>query len=108
EAEEKILAAAEPVALHWQFDLWQKLRAQKAAPELFAFTLMRLASSQSAFARLRHFDDAAVWSYFERGLTRPAVKSLLERVAANADVYKRYQKLRADHVGKSAPPRFTI
>jgi len=108
EAEEKVLSAAAPVALHWQFDLYQKLRAQKASSDLFAFTLMRLASSQNAFARLRHFDDAAAWSYFERGLTRPAVKSLLARVAASADVYKRYQKLRAEHVRKSAPPRFTI
>jgi oligoendopeptidase F len=108
EAEEKLMSAAAPAALNWQFDLYQRLRAQNASPELFAFALVRLASSRNAFARLRHFDDAAAWSYFERGLTRPAVKSLIERVAASAGVYKRYQQLRAEHPRKSAPPRFTI
>lgn len=106
--EEALWSATEPLATQWQYDLYEKLRAQNAAPELFAFALLRLASARNALARLRHFDDAAAWSYFGRDLTRPAVKALLERVAANADVYKRYQKLRAERAGKTAAPRFTI
>jgi oligoendopeptidase F len=106
--EEGVLSATTPLATQWQYDLYERLRAQKAAPELFAFALLRLAASRNALARLRHFDDAAAWSYFGRDLTRPAVKALLERVAANADVYKRYQRLRAEHAGKTAAPRFTV
>jgi oligoendopeptidase F len=145
EPEEKLWASMAPAALNWQYDLWEKLRARSAAPigqneaafrqrwaelakdrDLYAFALLRLASSRNALARLRHFDDGAAWSYFGRGLTRASVKSLLERVAANAEVYKRYQRLRAEHVRQTmgyaetnvwdlgarpagnAPPRFTI
>jgi len=106
--EEGVLSATTPLATQWQYDLYERLRAQKAAPELFAFALLRLAASRNALARLRHFDDAAAWSYFGRDLTRPAVKALLERVAANAGVYKRYQRLRAEQAGKTAAPRFTV
>src|SRR5207245_5685595 len=112
EAEEKLWSATSTAGLNWQFDLYEKLVARHEAfpsqRDLFAFTLMRLASSRTTFARLRHFDDAASWSYFGRELTRPAVKSLLERVAGNATAYKRYQQLRADHPSKTLPPQFTI
>lgn len=103
EPEEKLLAAAAPVALHWQFDLYEKLRAEKASPDLFAFTLMRIASSRTAFAHLRHFGDAASWTYFRSDFTRPAVRALLDRIAANAALYKRYQRLRAS---ETPPPNF--
>ena len=106
EPEEKLLSATEPLAVQWQFDLSQKLSSTER--DLFAFTLTRLASSGNAFARLRHFDDAASQSYFRRQLTRPQVKSLLERVAANAEVYKRYQRLRVEHAAERSQPQFTI
>src|SRR4029078_10529350 len=106
--EEGVLSATTALATQWQYDLYERLRAQKAAPELFAFALLRLAASRNALARLRHFHDAAAWRYFARDRTRPPLKALLERVAANADVYKRYQRLRAEHAGKTASPRFTI
>ena len=106
EPEEKLMSAAAPAARNWQFDLYQKLTPGQR--DLFAFTLTRLASSGNAFARLRHFDDAASESYFRRQLTRPQVKALLERVAANAGLYKRYQRLRADHPADQDQPHFTI
>lgn len=106
EPEEELLSAASPAATEWQFDLWQKLDPSQR--DLVAFTLTRLASAGNTFARLRHFDDAASESYFRRQLTRPQVKSFLERVAANAEVYKRYQRLRAAHPDEKTPPQFTI
>jgi oligoendopeptidase F len=152
EPEEQLWSSMAPAAVHWQYDLWEKLRSRSAPAsgqnspdralreaafrkrwadlaqdrDLYAFALLRLASSRNALARLRHFDDAAAWSYFRRDLTRASVKSLLDRVAANAEVYKRYQRLRAEHVRAAmgysdanvwdlgarpagiAPPRFTI
>ena len=106
EPEEKLLSATTPAAQGWQFDLYQKVTP--AQRDLIAFTLTRLASSGNTFARLRHFDDAASESYFRRQLTRPQVKALLERVAANAGVYKRYQQLRADHPADKDQTTFTI
>src|SRR6266550_554400 len=87
---------------------------------------MRLASSGNRLAKLRHYQDAAQAAYFSRHWTKAEVDSLLEQVAQQADLYKRYQKLRADHVRKITgyddinvwdlsvrpsglkPPRFTI
>ena len=106
EPEEKLLSATAPLAQNWQFDLYRALTS--AQRDLFAFTLTRLASSGNTFARLRRFGDAASESYFRRQLTRRQVKSLLERVAANAGVYKRYQHLRADHPANKTNPQFTI
>lgn len=105
EPEEKLLATTAPAALNWQFELYEKAKTNR---DVVAFALLRLAASRNVYARLRQFDDAAAWSYFERHLTRADVRRMLDRVAANADVYKRYQKLRAEHPGKSAAPRFTI
>jgi oligoendopeptidase F len=93
--------------------------------ELYAFTLTRLAAARTRIAELRHFADAASETYFPSYWTRAEVDALVSQVAAQADVYKRYQQLRAEHVKKllgisevnvwdSAPPpqlrapRFTI
>jgi len=120
EPEENLLDQTEPVGLQWQFDLYQRLisgvpssrptseeafrkrwEALDSERDLFAFTLTRLAASGNVFAHLRHFDDAAQWSYFARDLTRRGVTSLLGRLANAAETYKRYQRLRADHIAKT-------
>ena len=105
EPEEKLLATTAPSALNWQFDLWEKAKDNR---DLAAFALMRLARARNDYARLRHFHDAAEWSYFERHLTRAEVKRMLDRVAANAGLYKRYQQLRAARPRPATPPQFTI
>jgi oligoendopeptidase F len=94
--------------------------------DLYAFALIRLATARNALARLRHYEDAASQAYFDRYWEKRDVAGLLRRVTRHADVYKRYQRLRADHVKKTMnldeakiwdlsayppsaePPRFTI
>jgi len=105
EPEEKLLATTAPLSTQWQSDLYQKAKGNR---DLVAFALMRLAASRTAVARLRHFGDAASWTYFRSDLTRPAVDALLARVAANADLYENYRQLRAAHPATAAPPHFTI
>jgi oligoendopeptidase F len=68
--------------------------------ELYAFTLMRLADARTRIAELRHFPDAASETYLASYWTRSEVDALISQVAAQADVYKRYQQLRAEHVRK--------
>jgi oligoendopeptidase F len=106
--EEKLLAITEPIALNWQADLYDKLLDEKADRDLFAFTLNRLASGRTDFARLRHFDSAADAAYFPAELTRRRVDALLARVAANADLFKQYEKLRSGSPSEPDAPRFTI
>ena len=123
--EEELLSATAPNN-DWQYDLYAKLRArtppttvpgaadQKALEEafkqsyaslasqrdLYAFTLMRLASSRTRLAQLHHFADAASEVYFNSYWTKAQVDDLVEQIAQKADLYKRYQRIRADYIKK--------
>ena len=104
----------------------QRYAALATQQDLFAFTLLRLARSRNALARLHHFATAADEAYFGSFLTPPEVDRLLAALAERAEVYKRYQQRRADTAKASlgvddphpwdilptasatAPPRFPI
>ena len=121
--EEELLSATAPNN-EWQYDLYETLRekgssasavnetpeqifkrtyaARFAQRDLYAFTLTRLARTRTRLARLRHFDDAASEVYFNSYWTKRDVDELIEQVAKHADLYKRYQRIRAEHVAKLA------
>ncbi|HEV7473736.1 MAG TPA: M3 family metallopeptidase [Pyrinomonadaceae bacterium] len=119
--EEELLSATAPNN-EWQAELYAKLRALPQATrserDLFAFTLARLAQSRTRLAQLHHFPDAASEAYFNSYWTKAEVDNLLEQVAQHAELYKRYQRLRADHLRKpkgapaeksaTQPPRYSI
>src|SRR5918911_4392104 len=122
--EEELLSATAPINSDWQADIYDKLRErtppitlpsgsdQKAREEafkksyaglasqrdLYAFALMRLASSRTQLAQVHHFADAPSEVYFNSYWTKTEVDDLLEQIARKADLYKRYQRLRADHI----------
>jgi oligoendopeptidase F len=92
---------------------------------LFAYALIQTVNARNTVARLHKFEDAADQIYFNSFWSKPEVHNLLERVATAAELYKRYQKLRANYISekKSIPdvaywdlsgaslenvPRFTI
>jgi oligoendopeptidase F len=117
--EEELLSATAPNN-DWQAELYDKLRAQPQVTsfqrDLFAFTLMRLASARTRLSQLRHFPDAASEVYFNSYWTRTEVDALVEKIAQQAEIYQRYQLVRADHLKRIAgsgqstpkPPRYTI
>jgi oligoendopeptidase F len=115
--EEELLNATAPNN-DWQAELYGKLRAlpqmTRFQRDLFAFTLARLAGTRTRLAQLHHFADAASEVYFNSFWTKTEVDTLVEQIAQQAEVYKRYQLLRADHFKKTAgakegqPPRYTI
>ena len=115
--EEELLSATGPNN-DWQSELYDKLRAlpqvTRFQRDLFAFTLVRLAGARTRLAQLHHFADAASEVYFNSYWTKVEVDNLLEQIAQQAELYKRYQRLRADHLKKikdvpeSQPPRYTI
>lgn len=119
--EEELLNATAPNDT-WPNELYEKLRARtqvnsagnsdsKARAEafkqrwaaltserdLYAFTLLRLAGAGTRLAELRYFQDAPSQVYFRSYWTRAEVDNLLEQVTQKADLYKRYQRIRADH-----------
>ena len=123
--EEELLNATAPNN-EWVYELYNKLRArtppttlasgsdQKAREnafkkgyaglasqrDLYAFTLMRLASARTRLAELHHFADAASEVYFNSYWTKAQVDDLIEQIAQKADLFKRYQRIRADYVKK--------
>ena len=115
--EEELLNATAPNN-DWASELYDKLREQSQVTpfqrDLFAFTLMRLASSRTRLAELHHFSDAAGEVYFKSFWTRNEVDDLMEQIAQQADLFKRYQRLRGEQLkiagpAQSAPPpRYTI
>lgn len=116
--EEELLNATAPNN-DWASELYDKLRAQSQVTaferDLFAFTLMRLASSRTRLAELHHFADAASEVYFRSFWTRTEVDDLMEQIAQEADLFKRYQSLRGEQLKQSArtaqsgqPPHYTI
>ena len=111
---EEILSAS-AAGDEWPAELYGKLRSQpQAIPaqrDLFAFALTRLAAARTRSAGLHHFADALTAAYFDSYWTRAEVDELMEQVARSADLYKRYQRLRAEHlknVAKPQPSQYTI
>ncbi len=126
--EEELLSATESLNNDWQYELYKKLIAHtpfgtvRSAPgpkareegfklgyagfasqrDLYAFTLMRLAAAGTRLAQLRHYEDAASRAYFGRYWSKVEVNDLLEQLTRQADLYKRYQRLRADHIKKTS------
>ena len=104
--EEELLSATAPNN-DWPSELYEKLTGPQER-ELFAFALMRLAGARTRLAQLHHFDDAATEAYFGSYWTKAEVDALLKQIAQKADLYKRYQRLRADYNRSLKTPRFTI
>jgi oligoendopeptidase F len=53
-------------------------------------------------ARLQHFPDAPSKVYFSRNLDRNKVTDALAAIETHADLFKSYQRLRAQHIGAMA------
>ncbi|MGH9643579.1 MAG: M3 family metallopeptidase, partial [Terriglobales bacterium] len=65
----------------------------------YADILLGIVRMHDAIARLRHFADAPSEVYFRQFLSRKEVNDTLAAVQANGGVFKRYQRLRAEHIG---------
>lgn len=68
--------------------------------DLYAFVLLHMASAANRRAQLRHFDDAATEAYVRSEWQTADVDRVLTEVARHADLYKRYEQSRADHLGR--------
>jgi oligoendopeptidase F len=64
--------------------------------DLYAFALTKLASSLNKEAQIKNFHDAPEQIYFNSYWIKSEVTDLLEQIAAAAELYKRYQRIRAD------------
>lgn len=65
--------------------------------DLYAFALINLVKAKNRLAQLHHFEDAPTEIYFKSYWTKTEVVNLLHEVEKLSDVYKRYQRLRADY-----------
>ncbi|MBC7789207.1 MAG: M3 family oligoendopeptidase [Anaerolineae bacterium] len=67
-------------------------RALESRRDIFALGLVRTATSRNALARVRRYADYPEESYAERYLTTAQVRETLGRIAAVADVNRRYER----------------
>ena len=114
---EKEMLSAAATRDEWQSELYDKLRAQPqsipAQRDLFAFALTRLAAARTRIAEFHHFADAPSAAYFDSYWTKAEVDELMEEVARQSELNKRYQRLHADYLKQGAnknwlPPRYSI
>jgi oligoendopeptidase F len=100
----------------WAAELYDKSITQPQTTlqrDVLAFTLTRLASARSRLARLHKFPDAASQAYFDSYWTKADVDNLVWQLAQKADLFKRYQRIRAEYLKTPnaklvKAPRFTI
>jgi oligoendopeptidase F len=100
---EELLASLQPFTTGWQSDL----AAQTDNRDLRAFALIKLVRAGNTIAKMRGYEDAGAQIYARSGLTKAEIKSLLDDVAAHADIYRRYQELRASHA-PGVSPRYAL
>ncbi|HEX5603509.1 MAG TPA: hypothetical protein VFX63_13205, partial [Pyrinomonadaceae bacterium] len=114
--EEELLNAIAPNN-DWTAELYDKSITQRQPTafqrDVIAFTLTRLASAGSRLARLHNFPDAASQAYFDSYWTKEEVDNFLTQLAQKADLFKRYQRIRAEYLKTHNPklvksPRFTV
>src|SRR4030095_8335767 len=65
--------------------------------DVYAFALINLVRARNRLAQLHHFEDALEEVFFKSYWSKTEVLNLLERIGELSDVYKRYQRLRADY-----------
>lgn len=80
---------------------FKKLYAAYASErDLYAFALISLVRARNRLAELHRFEDAPAESFFRSYWSKPEVSRLLAQIEAVADVYKRYQRLRARYASR--------
>jgi oligoendopeptidase F len=65
---------------------------------LYAFALLNTVQARNSLSRVHHYRDFPDEVFFSRYLKTNAAKKLLKEITQHADIYKRYQNIRADHV----------
>jgi oligoendopeptidase F len=77
---------------------FKKLYAAYASQrDVYAFALINLVRARNRLAQLHHFEDALEEVFFKSYWSKTEVLNLLEQIGELSDVYKRYQRLRADY-----------
>jgi oligoendopeptidase F len=66
--------------------------------DIYAGILLGIVRLNDRVARLQHFPDAPSMVYFSRNLDRGEVTDALAAIETHADLFKRYQRLRSQHL----------
>jgi len=78
---------------------WQeRIEGYSSRAEVYSAILTGVVRLEDRVARLQHFPDAPSMVYFRRGLDRKDVSEALSAMESHADLFKGYQRLRAQHV----------
>jgi oligoendopeptidase F len=67
---------------------------------LFAFTFRKAVDADERVAKIHGFADGAESHYYNFYSTKESVNTLLKEISDSTELYKHYQQLRADYLGK--------
>jgi oligoendopeptidase F len=77
---------------------WQgRWEGYASRSDIYATILLGVVRLNDRVARLKHFPDAPSAVYFKRNLDRKSVTEALDALESHADLFKMYQRLRAQH-----------
>jgi oligoendopeptidase F len=78
---------------------WQgRWRGYASREDIYATIILSVVRLEARQARLQHFEDAPSMVYFSRNLDRQNVTDALAAIGSHSELFKRYQRLRAEHV----------
>jgi oligoendopeptidase F len=78
---------------------WQgRWNGYASRADIFATILLGVVRLEDRVARLQHFADAPSMVYFSRNLEREEVTGALSAIEGHAELLKKYQRMRAEHV----------
>jgi len=100
----ELLATVNPLIQGWQGEFYNRVANPKADWSTFeehlSFVLIRLVKARNTIARLRNHADGPAEAYFNQYLSTREVKDLLDQLARNAALHKRYETARVNYLKK--------
>ncbi len=100
----ELLATLSPFIQGWQGEFYNQVANPKAdwstLEENLAFALIRLVKARNTTARLRKHVNGPAEAYFNQYLSTREVKDLLDQLARNAALHKRYEMARVNYLKK--------
>jgi oligoendopeptidase F len=102
DTEEALFQKMAPLAMRWQFPLWQRLAPAGREPR--AYVVIETVRAHDALARLHGYSSAPEEIYASRHLTIPAVRALMGRVRSRTDLYRRFLQLRQENASRGDAP----
>src|SRR5262245_265521 len=102
--EAELLATLDPFIQGWTGEFYNRVANQNAdwasIENDLSFALIRLVKARNALAQLRRHSNGPAEAYFNQYLSTEEVKGILDQLAKQAELHKRYEQSRVAYLKK--------